>query len=251
MVIRHSGQKSNRGVLSQHSRVKGWRRIRHIMGVVLGSFLLGSVLWVLVLKFVPVYLTPLMLIRSMEAHMNGAKEWHWEQYWVPLKQISPNMSRAVIASEDNLFLEHYGFSKRGIEQAWKERKNGRVRHGGSTISQQTAKNVFCTNQRTFVRKGFEAYFTVLIELIWGKERIMEVYLNVIEMGDGIFGVQAASQKYYHKDAANLSKQQAASIAVCLPNPRKMHPDKPSSYVLKRENQILCLMPKVKGMKHID
>lgn len=199
---------------------------------------------VLLYRYVPVRHTPLMAIRHYEAHKEGTP-YHIEHQWIPIEDMSPEIVRAVMASEDNLFLSHNGFSERGIRQAIREKKEtGKVRHGGSTISQQTAKNIFCTNRRNFVRKGFEAYFTVLIEALWGKQRIMEVYLNSIEMGDGIYGIEAASRAYFRHGAASLSRQEAAQIAVCLPNPRCMFPDHPSAYVLKRRAAIVTLMPKL-------
>lgn len=154
------------------------------------------------------------------------------------------MAQAVIASEDNLFLEHSGFSIDDIKKALQQNQKGKRIRGGSTISQQTAKNVFLWNKRSYVRKGLEAYFTVLIELFWSKQRIMEVYLNVIEMGDGIYGTQAAAMEYFGKDASKLTRRQAAAIAVCLPNPRKFSPVNPSSYIRRRTNAIVSLMEKL-------
>ena len=141
--------------------------------------------------------------------------------WVPIEEISPNLQKAVIASEDGNFLTHNGFDfKCHCKKLFENNEKGKKLKGGSTISQQTAKNVFLWQGRSYLRKGLEAYFTVLIELIWGKERIMEVYLNSIEMGDGVYGAQAASKHWYHKDAKNLSRIEAAGIAAILPNPRK-------------------------------
>lgn len=194
-------------------------------------------------KFVPVYITPLMIIRTIEAAGDG-KEYSITREWVPIDQISPEMVRAVIASEDNLFPTHNGFDIDGIRKAMKHNQSGGTIHGGSTISQQTAKNVFCTNNRNFIRKGFETYFTILIEAIWGKERIMEVYLNVIETGDGMFGVEAAARKYFKRSASKLTRSQSALIAVCLPNPRRFSPSHPSSYIIKRQLAIMNLMPKL-------
>lgn len=131
-----------------------------------------------------------------------------------------------------------------MKKAWEYNKRGKKIRGGSTISQQTAKNVFLWNKRSYVRKGLEAYFTVLIELFWSKKRIMEVYLNVIEMGDGIYGAQAASQQYFGKDASALTRRQAAAIAVCLPNPRKFNPGDPSAYIRRRTSSIVSLMGKL-------
>jgi monofunctional biosynthetic peptidoglycan transglycosylase len=150
----------------------------------------------------------------------------------------------VVASEDNLFLSHYGFSIDAINKAIKYNQKGKRIRGGSTISQQTAKNVFLWPQRSYLRKGLEAYFTVLIELVWSKKRIMEVYLNVIEMGDGIYGVEAASLEYFGKNSAYLSKSQAAMIAACLPNPRRFDAGNPSSYIQRRKARIVSLMGKI-------
>ncbi len=208
---------------------------------------MGSVSWVILAAFIPVYVTPLMFIRSVEAMVDGNAPVN-EKTWVPLSEISPNMVQAVVASEDNLFLEHNGFSIDDIFKAVEHNKKGKRIRGGSTISQQTAKNVFLWPNRSYVRKGLEAYFTVLIELIWSKERIMEVYLNIVETGSGVYGVEAASQKFFNKSASKLTKSQAALIAASLPNPRKFKIDNPSSYMLKRKAKILSVMrniPKVK------
>ena len=203
----------------------------------------GSILAVLVARFLPVYFTPLMFIRVAESVFEGDKPKILRD-WTSIDNISPNIIQAVVASEDNLFLEHNGFSFKDIEKALEHNKKGKRIRGASTISQQTAKNVFLWPRRSWVRKGLETYFTVLIEFFWTKERIMEVYLNVIETGDGIYGMQAASKVYFGKDAASVSKSQAALIAVCLPNPRKFNPAKPSSYIQRRKNQIVNLMGKL-------
>lgn len=206
-------------------------------------FFVGSILWVILVRFIPVYLTPLMVIRSVEAVFDG-KSPKIEKEWIPIEEMSPNMAQAVVASEDNLFLHHWGFSINDIGKAIKHNKKGRRIRGGSTISQQTAKNVFLWPNRSYLRKGLEAYFTVLIEAFWSKERIMEVYLNVIEMGDGIYGVQAASQEYFHKNASELTKSQSALIAACLPNPRKYNAGNPSNYIQNRKAKIVYLMGKI-------
>jgi monofunctional biosynthetic peptidoglycan transglycosylase len=154
------------------------------------------------------------------------------------------MARAVIASEDNLFDKHSGFDWKAIKQAQKEYESGKRRRGGSTISQQTAKNVFLLPHRSMVRKGFEAYFTVLIEFLWSKERIMEVYLNVAEMGKGIFGVEAAAEHHFGTSAAKLTRRQSCLIAACLPNPQKRNAGKPSSYISRRAGDIAALESKI-------
>lgn len=202
-----------------------------------------SLFFVIVFKWIPVPFTPLMFIRMYEQHAEG-KKIKCKHDWVPIKEISKNMQRAVIASEDGTFLSHHGFDFNAIQKAAIDNTKGKKLKGGSTISQQTAKNVFLWQGRSYLRKGLEVYFTVLIEVIWGKQRIMEVYLNSIEMGDGIYGVQAASQFWYDKDAAKLTKRQAAGIAAILPNPRKFTATNSSNYIERKKSRI------VKIMKHV-
>lgn len=164
--------------------------------------------------------------------------------WMPIESISPHLVRAVIASEDNLFVDHHGVDLEAIEKAIASNKKGKRVLGGSTISQQTAKNVWLWQGRSWIRKGLELYFTLLIELCWSKERIMEVYLNSIEMGNGIYGAEAVAQAHFGKSAAKLTMSEAATIAATLPNPRKFNSAKPSNYVIKRRGQIMNLMPKL-------
>jgi len=220
-----------------------WKRFLRLLRNILLIFFVTSIGWTILARFIPVIVTPLMLIRSVESLIDGELPKNSKQ-WVPIEKISPHMVQAVMAAEDNLFLEHNGFSFEDMKKAWKNNQKGRKIRGGSTISQQTAKNVFLWNKRSYLRKGLEAYFTVLIELFWSKERIMEVYLNSIEMGEGIYGVQAAAMEYFGKDADRLTRSQAALIAVCLPNPRRFNPAHPSSYILRRKNQIMYLMYKI-------
>ncbi|HPW90576.1 MAG TPA: monofunctional biosynthetic peptidoglycan transglycosylase [Paludibacteraceae bacterium] len=197
--------------------------------------------WVVLLKFLPVYVTPLMVIRVVEAIFDKERDVRVEKTWIPIEKMSPKVVRATIAGEDDLFLSHYGFSIKGIRKAYEDNKKGKRLKGGSTISQQTAKNVFTSGSRTWVRKGFEAYFTVLIELVWGKERIMEVYLNVVELGDGIYGVEAASQRYFNKSAAKLNASQSALLVASLPSPRRYSVTNPGPYMRRRQEQILWMM----------
>ncbi len=164
--------------------------------------------------------------------------------WVPIEDISPYMVQAAVAAEDNLFLVHNGFDVEAIKRAINHNEKSRRIRGGSTISQQTAKNVFLTQSRTWIRKGLEVYFTFLIEQLWPKERIMEVYLNVIEMGHGIYGAEVASQAYFHKSAKKLTMRQSALITAIYPNPRKRNPANPSGYVSGRASTIERLMYKV-------
>lgn len=208
------------------------------------AFFIISVFLVVLFKFVPVPFTPLMGIRALEQKFDG-QEMTCSHDWVPLEEISPNLQKAVIASEDATFLTHYGFDFNAMNKAMESNEKGKKLRGGSTISQQTAKNVFLWQGRSYLRKGLEAYFTVLIELIWGKERIMEVYLNSIEMGSGVYGVEAASKHWYGKNAKDLSKREAAGIAAILPNPRKFKASNSSSYIERRKTRIMKHMRYVK------
>lgn len=191
---------------------------------------------VLLFKFVPVPFTPLMGIRALE-HNSAGKDMICSHEWVPIDEISLNLQKAVIASEDGRFLEHSGFDFEAMQKAFKNNSKGKKLKGGSTISQQTAKNVFLWQGRSYVRKGLEAYYTVLIELIWGKKRIMEVYLNSIEMGDGVYGAEAAAKHWYRKDASSLTRYEAAGIAAILPSPRRYKASNSSSYINRRKARI--------------
>lgn len=204
-----------------------------------------SLLVTVMYKWLPVYVTPLMVQRSIE--FRGDDSFHTRKTWKSYKNISPELARAVIASEDNLYAEHGGFDWKAIKQAREEYRSGkrsRMR-GASTISQQTAKNVFLLPKRSVLRKGLEAYFTLLIETIWGKERILEVYLNVAEMGKGIYGAEAAAQSHFGTTAAKLTRRQSCLIAACLPNPLKRDAGKPSSYVSSRATKIAKLESSLK------
>lgn len=203
------------------------------------AFFASTILSVVALRFFPVYFTPLMFIRCYEQVADG-KDLKLSHHWVPLERISPNLPRAVIASEDANFLKHHGFDYKAIEHAAKRNREHPEKRklGASTISQQTAKNVFLWPGRSWVRKGFEVYFTFMIELMWSKQRIMEVYLNSIEMGDGIYGADAVAEEHFNTTAQNLSKAQCALIAATLPNPRKFSSLHPSAYMLKRQARIL-------------
>ena len=210
------------------------------------AFFASTILSVVALRFLPVFFTPLMFIRCYQQVSEG-RDLKLEHHWVPLHEISPDMPVAVMASEDAKFLKHHGFDYEAIEHAAKRNKEHpeKRRLGASTISQQTAKNVFLWPGRSWVRKGFEVYFTSLIELLWPKERIMEVYLNSIEMGDGIYGADAVAEHHFNTTADKLTKAQCALIAVSLPNPRRFNSAKPSSYLLKRQRRILHEMKFVK------
>jgi monofunctional biosynthetic peptidoglycan transglycosylase len=207
-------------------------------------FFTSTILSVVILKYIPVYVTPLMLIRAVEQMMDG-KEPVIKHYWVPLDRINHNLPQAVMASEDNLFLKHSGFDLEQIQKAQLEAQEGKRQRGASTISQQTARNVFLWQHRSWLRKGLEAYFTFLIEKIWGKERIMEVYLNSIEMGKGIYGADAVARVNFNTTPDKLTKDQCAYIAVSLPNPLQRDSAHPTAKMKKMHNTIK------KRMKQID
>ena len=212
------------------------------------AFFASTILSVAVLRWVPVWFTPLMFIRLAQQVSEG-KELTLHHHWVPLEEIAPSLPIAVMASEDARFQEHHGFDYKAIEHAaMRNIKHPEKRKlGASTISQQTAKNVFLWPGRSWVRKGFEVYFTTLIELMWTKQRIMEVYLNSIEMGDGIYGADAVAEHHFNTTADKLTKAQCALIAVSLPNPRRMNSARPSAYMLKRQKRILHEMRFVKKL----
>lgn len=192
-----------------------------------------SIVSVIVFRWVPVPITPLMLIRDVE-QLGDGKGVTMEHDWVPLEEISPKLQLAVVCSEDQNYLKHYGFDIGAIKKAMKENEEGKRFRGGSTITQQTAKNVFLWQGRSYLRKACEAWFTLLIETFWSKERIMEVYLNSIEMGNGIYGAEAAAQHWFHKPAKKLTKDEAAAIAAILPSPLRLKANPATEYVAKRK-----------------
>ncbi len=235
---------------SKKSSGFSFKKFLKFSGYCILGFVTFSTLWVLIYKWVPVPGTSLMLIRSLE-HRDDGKKFNLRHDWVPLEKISPNLQMAVVASEDQTFLKHFGISFKAIEKAQEANEKGKRMRGGSTISQQTAKNVFLWPSRNYVRKALEAWFTLLMELLWSKERIMEVYLNSIEMGDGIFGAEAAAKAYFGKSAKQLSREESALIAAILPNPRRYSAKRPSGYVLSRRQFILRQMSNLGGKLDYD
>ncbi|WP_194774942.1 monofunctional biosynthetic peptidoglycan transglycosylase [Pararhodonellum marinum] len=221
--------------------MKPIKKLIWFIGKIILWFFFLSIGLTILYRFVPVPFTPLMVIRMVEQASDGQRQVLVHKKWKPMKEISRHLPQAVVASEDQKFMSHFGFDTEEIQKAMKDREAGRRVRGASTISQQTAKNVFLWPGKNFVRKGLEAYFTLLIEVIWPKERILEVYLNVIEMGDGIYGVEAASQFYFKKEAAKISRQEAALIAAVLPNPLRWSPSKPTAYIRTRQNWIMRQM----------
>ncbi|MGV8994731.1 MAG: monofunctional biosynthetic peptidoglycan transglycosylase [Flavobacterium sp.] len=216
------------------------KAVFRFIGKLILWFLGLSILSVVIFKFVPVPFTPLMLSRTID-HVMAGEPMKLSHDWEPIENISKNLQKAVIASEDGNFLDHNGFDFEAIQKAFESNQKGKKLKGGSTITQQVAKNVFLWQGRSYIRKGFEAYFTVLIEAIWSKERIMEVYLNSIEMGNDVYGAEAAAQHWYGKTAANLNAREAAGIAAILPNPRKFKAKNSSSYIERRKGRIVKIM----------
>ncbi len=200
----------------------------------------SSVLLAFCYRFVSPVATPLMLIRCWQ-QITSHQSLKLSKKWISVESVSPYMIQAVIASEDNRFMEHYGFDFEAIKKARQMNQKRKKVFGASTISQQTAKNIFLWPQRSYLRKGLEVYFTLLIEILWSKQRIMEMYLNNIETGKGIYGVEAAAHEYFQKSASMLTKSEAAYIASILPNPRKWDPRRPTSYLKRRHGKIISVM----------
>jgi len=213
------------------------QRVFRSLALILCIVIAVTVLSVGIYRFVPIPMTPLMLIRLVEQLIDG-HTLKMQKRWASLDEISPHLIAAVIASEDQNFMHHYGIDFDAIEKALKRNKRSKKLYGASTITQQVAKNVFLWPQRSWARKVFELYFSVLIELMWSKRRILEVYVNVIEWGDGIYGAYKASLLYFHHPPDQLSKEEAALLAAVLPNPRRWRPDHPTGYILKRKAWIL-------------
>ncbi len=210
-----------------------------IIKKVLLCFIGISITWVLFYRFVNPPIT--WLIISETWFTDRSKDLP-KRKWIPYADLSDNLKRAAIAGEDAHFLDHHGFDTKAIEDAYKRNQTGKAIRGGSTISQQTAKNVFLWPHRSWLRKGFETWYTMLIEILWGKERILEVYLNIIETGDGLFGMEAASQFYFKKSAHSLTKRQAALLISVLPNPIRWKPNAPTAFINRKAAAIIKYMP---------
>jgi monofunctional glycosyltransferase len=210
-----------------------WRRL--LRGGVFAALAWIALTWlcVLILRFVPPVTSAFMLERRLSAIAHGEHGFALKYQWIPFNKVSSDLPIALIAAEDQKFPVHHGFDLKAIADALDDAEEGERLRGASTISQQTAKNLFLWNGRSFVRKGFEAYFTVLLELTWPKRRILEVYLNIAEFGDGVYGAQAAAEEFFRKPAAQLGPHESALLASVLPNPKKLRPDRPSAYVARR------------------
>jgi monofunctional biosynthetic peptidoglycan transglycosylase len=228
------------------AKKRGWlRRILVGLAWAAGAFLVLNILLVLAFRFVPVPTSGLMVQRRIESWA-GDKPYASRHRWVPLEEISPSLGLAVIAAEDQNFADHFGFDWQAIEKAVQHNEKSRRKRGASTVSQQTAKNLFLWNSRSWTRKGLEAWFTLLIEVGWPKRRILEVYLNIVEFGDGVYGAEAAARTYFGKPAKRLSPSEAALLAAVLPNPRKFHANAPSDYIRSRQAWILDQMHQLGG-----
>lgn len=206
------------------------------------AFFAISILMVCFYRFISPPLTPLMFIRIVDGLFEGEPA-GLKKEWAAYDETSPNLFRAVIAAEDARFFSHHGIDWKAVEKARKynERHKGKKVRGASTITMQTARNTFLWHDKNWIRKGLEVYFTYLIDFIWGKERVLEVYVNIIEWGGGIYGAEAAAEKYFRRTAAKLTRNQAALMAAVLPNPRRWSPAKPTSYILKRRATIKARM----------
>jgi monofunctional biosynthetic peptidoglycan transglycosylase len=231
-------------------RRRGPRRILVVLGAVLLVVLAATVVPVAALRWIHPITTSFMTQRRIAAWWSGDRAYQLRYRWIRWDEISPHAGIAVVAAEDQKFPVHGGFDLEAIEDARREYEDGGRRRGASTISQQVAKNLFLWPNRTWVRKGLEAYFTVLIEHLWSKRRILEVYLNVAEFGRGVFGVGAASEVFFDKPAARLTPGECARLAAVLPNPMRLHADRPSAYVLEREGWILGQMERLGGLAYL-
>jgi monofunctional biosynthetic peptidoglycan transglycosylase len=227
-----------------------WRSLRRCAVFAVLACVVLTVVPVLLLRWIPPVTSTFMLEARIEALRAGDKAYRTDYHWVSLERISPHAAIAVVASEDQTFPINYGFDLKSIRSAVRAAQRGRRLRGASTISQQVAKNLFLWPGRSMVRKAVEAYFTVLLEVLWPKERILEVYLNVAEFGRGIYGVEAAARRFYHEPASRLTAGQAALLAAVLPNPVHWHVDRPSRFVSWKQQWILAQMRNLGGPAYL-
>lgn len=220
-----------------------WRTLWRVIWITVLSLLALALLLPVVYKWINPPLTPLMVHRFVQQVRDSDREVNFERDYVSIDDISPNLITAVIASEDGRFMRHKGFDIAQLKQTYRENQRGRRIRGGSTISMQTAKNAFLPHRRSYWRKALEAGYTVVIEKLWGKERIMEVYLNIIEFGDGIYGCEAASQHYFGHSAKSLTDREAAQLAVTLPSPLKRNPETKTPFFRKQTSVVQKRMAK--------
>jgi monofunctional biosynthetic peptidoglycan transglycosylase len=227
-----------------------WRRLLRVIWICTFGWIVLTVLLVLLLRFVPPPTSAFMLERSFAALRTGERNYSTKYHWVPWEKVSAELPIALIAGEDQKFPVHHGFDVQAIADALDEADEGERLRGASTISQQTAKNLFLWGGRSFVRKGLEAYFTVLLEIAWPKRRILEVYLNIAEFGDGIYGADAAAHEFFRKAPAQLSAHEAALLAAVLPNPKKLRVDRPSNYVLHHAEWVERQVRQLGGVNYL-
>ena len=227
-----------------------WRRLRNLLLWLIAAGIASSVLAVLLLRFVPPVSSAFIVHDYLEAWLARDYAWRADQRWTPYERISRHVKLAVIASEDQKFAFHPGFDFEAIDQAIKERERGKRLRGASTISQQVAKNLFLWPGQSFVRKGLEAGVTLLIELCWPKQRILEVYLNIAEFADGVYGVGAAAPRFFRTDPAHLSQAQSALLATVLPAPTHLHLERPSPYMWRRQAWVIEQMNELGGTDYI-
>ena len=227
------------------------RRTLRWIGIALLVWVVSSILIVVILRFVPPPTSAVMVGRKIDALFDKERDFTLHYRWTPISKVSSNLPIALVSSEDQKFPTHHGFDVDAIQTALAEAEDGSRLRGASTISQQVAKNLFLWNGRSFVRKGFEVYFTVLIETLWPKRRIIEVYLNIAEFGDGVYGIAAASERFFHISPQQLSPHQSALLAAVLPSPRKLHADRPSGYVQRRADWIEGQVRQLGGPAYLD
>jgi monofunctional glycosyltransferase len=232
----------------QRGGISGW--LLRWLAALLLLWVLATFAAVLLLRWLPPASSSFMLQARLDAWRAADRNYHTEYQWVSLEQISPQAAIAVIASEDQTFPFHAGFDFNSIREAVRASEHGKRLRGASTISQQVAKNLFLWGAHSMVRKALEAYFTVLIEALWPKERILEVYLNIAQFGEGVYGVQSAAKRFWHEPALRLDSEQSALLAAVLPNPRQLHADRPSRYVLQRRDWILGQMRGLGGPAYL-
>lgn len=230
---------------------RGWsRRLLRWLAFSVLALVTLSMLIVFMLRFVPPPTTAFMLSRSIDALVEGERGFRLAYRWTPIENVSSNLPIALVAAEDQKFPTHHGFDVEAIQEAMDDAEDGARMRGASTISQQVAKNLFLWGGRSFVRKGLEAYFTVLIETLWPKRRIIEVYLNVAEFGNGVYGAHAASERFFGQPPSAMDARQASLLAAVLPNPRKLHVDQPSAYVQRRSAWIQRQMRQLGGPDYL-
>jgi monofunctional biosynthetic peptidoglycan transglycosylase len=250
--MRHPSRRGGVSAVARRPPARSRSRLRKVLRLLLlaaAAALLASVAAVLVLRFLPPVTSAMMVERWIEAKWQG-RRYDTRYQWVSWTRVAPWAPLAAVAAEDQRFAEHHGFDLESIQDALDDAERGRRLRGASTISQQVAKNLFLWSGRSYLRKGLEAYFTTLIEALWPKRRILEVYVNIAEMGDGVFGVEAASQRFFRKPASRVRADEAALLAAVLPNPHRFRVDRPSPYVLDRQAWILRQMDQIGGTEYL-